>query len=180
MSRLFAFLRAINVGARTVKMEDLRAHFESFGCSEVETYIASGNVIFEWKKKKLDLDEFLSRSIEKTLGFEATTFVRSTDELAKILRYQPFSEEALKEAWVVNIGFLNTSPTAAMIDTMNTAVGPVHTFAAGEREIYWLQRIPTSDVKLPKDFFEKALGSKVTFRSTKSLSKLAAKYKVLS
>ena len=47
VSRLFAFLRAINVGGRTVKMERLRREFEFLGFSGVDTFIASGNVIFE-------------------------------------------------------------------------------------------------------------------------------------
>ena len=45
--RYVAFLRAINVGGRVVKMDDLRRHFVSMGLSDVQTFIASGNVIFE-------------------------------------------------------------------------------------------------------------------------------------
>ena len=44
MPKHFAFLRAINVGGHTVKMDHLRDIFESLGFSNVETFIASGNV----------------------------------------------------------------------------------------------------------------------------------------
>ncbi|MCX6027691.1 MAG: DUF1697 domain-containing protein [Chloroflexi bacterium] len=47
MPRSIAFLRAINVGGHTVKMDRLRQIFESLGFSNVETFIASGNVVFE-------------------------------------------------------------------------------------------------------------------------------------
>ncbi|HLE57521.1 MAG TPA: DUF1697 domain-containing protein, partial [Rhodothermia bacterium] len=47
MPRFIAFLRAINVGGHTVTMADLRTHFESLGFDRVETFIASGNVIFD-------------------------------------------------------------------------------------------------------------------------------------
>jgi uncharacterized protein (DUF1697 family) len=47
VSRLFAFLRAINVGGRTVRMERLRREFEFFGFPGVETFIASDNVVFD-------------------------------------------------------------------------------------------------------------------------------------
>jgi len=47
MPRYVAFLRAINVGGHTVTMDDLRGLFESLGFSTVETFIASGNEIFE-------------------------------------------------------------------------------------------------------------------------------------
>ena len=46
-ARLVAFLRAINVGGHNVKMDRLRELFEALGLSNVETFIASGNVIFD-------------------------------------------------------------------------------------------------------------------------------------
>ena len=46
MPRLVAFLRAINVGGHTVTMAHLRGLFEDLGFTNVETFIASGNVIF--------------------------------------------------------------------------------------------------------------------------------------
>jgi uncharacterized protein (DUF1697 family) len=47
MPKYAAFLRATNLGGHTVKMDDLRRLFEAMGFSNVETFIASGNVIFE-------------------------------------------------------------------------------------------------------------------------------------
>ena len=47
MSRYIAFLRAVNVGGRIVKMEELRKHFAALGLANAETLIASGNVIFD-------------------------------------------------------------------------------------------------------------------------------------
>ena len=45
--RYVALLRAINVGGRTVKMDRLRVLFEEMKLQNVQTYIASGNVIFD-------------------------------------------------------------------------------------------------------------------------------------
>ena len=42
-----AFLRAINVGGHVVKMDALRRHFEQMQFTSVQTFIASGNVVFE-------------------------------------------------------------------------------------------------------------------------------------
>ena len=53
MTRCVAFLRAVNVGGRTVKMEALRAAFEALGFEPVQTFIASGNVIFETRARGL-------------------------------------------------------------------------------------------------------------------------------
>jgi uncharacterized protein (DUF1697 family) len=65
MSRYFAFLRTINVGGHTVKMDVLRQIFESFGFTGVETFIASGNVIFEAGQQDPAV-------LEKALGRKAT------------------------------------------------------------------------------------------------------------
>ena len=51
MPRFFAFLRAINVGGHNVTMEKLRGLFEASGFKDVETFIASGNVIFTSNSK---------------------------------------------------------------------------------------------------------------------------------
>ncbi len=48
MTRYVAFLRAINVGGRTVAMRELTRIFERLGFSDVGTFIASGNVIFRY------------------------------------------------------------------------------------------------------------------------------------
>ena len=91
MTRYVAFLRAINVGGRRVKMDHLRKLFEALGTSNVETFIASGNVIFD---SEADDPRVLERKIEdhlqESLGYEVATFVRSTSELAGIARYRPF------------------------------------------------------------------------------------------
>ena len=60
MPRLIAFLRAINVGGHTVTMMKLRKEFEALGLQDVETFIASGNVIFtrelqeSWRPREKD------------------------------------------------------------------------------------------------------------------------------
>lgn len=47
MTAYVAFLRAINVGGRTlIKMSDLRDAFAAAGCRDVTTYIQSRNAMF--------------------------------------------------------------------------------------------------------------------------------------
>ena len=48
MTVAISLLRGINVGGHhQIKMEALRALYESLGLREVQTYIQSGNVIFK-------------------------------------------------------------------------------------------------------------------------------------
>jgi len=91
MFRFIAFLRAINVGGRTVKMQSLRQVFESLGFSRVNTFIASGNVVFEATTKKTKaLERKIERALKAALGYEVRTFVREENELAKITNYRRF------------------------------------------------------------------------------------------
>ena len=104
---MVAFLRGVNVGGRVVTMETLRRHFTKAGAKDVETFIASGNVIFGWpstdtKKAEARIEE----TLHKALGYEVKTFVRTGAEVAGIARYEPFSESAVKAATVLSVGLL--------------------------------------------------------------------------
>ena len=106
MSRFIAFLRAINVGGHTVKMEHLRQLFESLGFSGVETFIASGNVVFQTTSKNVRaLERKIERRLQDALGYEVATFIRTDAELAEIANYQPFRRSDL-DAVALNVAFL--------------------------------------------------------------------------
>ena len=76
MPKFIAFLRAINVGNHTVTMDQLRRLFEELGFTNVETFIASGNVIFDAKAKTVSsLEAKIEKHLEKVLGYEVSTMV---------------------------------------------------------------------------------------------------------
>src|SRR4029077_5658519 len=80
-----AFLRAVNVGGRIVKMEDLRRHLAAMGLANVETLIASGNVVFDAPAKSAEpLQARIEAGLKKSLGYEVKTFVRSSEEIAAV------------------------------------------------------------------------------------------------
>jgi uncharacterized protein (DUF1697 family) len=90
MSGYIAFLRAINVGGHTVKMETLRSLFETFGFSEVETFLASGNVIFESPEQdRTALESMIASGLQKALGYEVATFIRT----GELRRTRPFHNQ---------------------------------------------------------------------------------------
>jgi uncharacterized protein (DUF1697 family) len=78
MPKFVAFLRAINVGGHLVKMDELRGLFEALGFTNVETFIASGNVIFDSKATNVkSLERKIEKHLEASLGYAVTTFIRS-------------------------------------------------------------------------------------------------------
>ena len=108
MPRYIAFLRAINVGGHNaVKMDFLRQLFASLGFANVETFIASGNVVFETTAKNTQaLEREIENRLREAIGYEVATFIRTDAELAAIANYKPFSEAELARAVALNIAFL--------------------------------------------------------------------------
>src|SRR5947209_3109353 len=103
--RYVAFLRAINVGGRTVTMERLRALFDSLKLRRVETFIASGNVIFDASGAPEALERRIERRLEQALGYEVGTFVRSVEELAAVAAHEPFAASDAAAAHSVSVTF---------------------------------------------------------------------------
>ncbi len=102
--RYAAFLRAINVGGHTVRMEQLRKLFEGLGLGSVETFIASGNVIFESAVGRAALETQIEGALEAALGYPVGTFLRTIPEVAAAARLPPFSSAA--EEGTTYVGFL--------------------------------------------------------------------------
>jgi len=177
MPRYVAFLRAINVGGHIVKMEDLRGLFASMGFLKVETFIASGNVIFETRSTAIvDITARIEASLAKELDYEVATFVRTDSEVHAIAGYKPFRKADLKSARAFCVGFLaeplGKGGTRNLM-AFKTAIDDFHTEG---REIYWLCKKGQSDSRFSNVSFEKRLGVRSTFRGMNTIWKLAAKY----
>lgn len=175
--RYIAFLRAINVGGHTVKMDHLRTLFASLGLAAVETFIASGNVIFESPIPDAPaLETEIERCLRQALGYEVLTFIRSAAELDEIGRYQPFPEEPAGADVPLYLAFLRTPPSAAAQQKLLAFRTPVDDFHVHHREIYWLCRTRMSGSAFSGALLEKTLGLPATLRNITTVQKLAAKY----
>ncbi|WP_035053359.1 DUF1697 domain-containing protein [Andreprevotia chitinilytica] len=174
MSRQIAFLRAINVGGRTVKMERLRQIFEAMGFANVETFIASGNVIFDAEPND-GLALQIEAGLKQALGFEVATFVRSAAALAAIVARQSAFGELPEQAGLY-IGFA-AAPVSAQAQQKLAAFGsPVDEFQFEGTEIYWLCRDRFSDSMFSGPLLEKTIGMPLTVRNSTTVRKIAAKY----
>ncbi len=90
--RYIAFLRAVNVGKRQVKMTRLRELFVELGYGAVCTYIQTGNVFFEAPATdRATLERAIERQLLDALGFAVTTCVRTVAEVDAALASDPFA-----------------------------------------------------------------------------------------
>jgi uncharacterized protein (DUF1697 family) len=177
MPRFIAFLRAINVGGHTVKMQRLRQLFESLDFSRVETFIASGNVVFETTSKNVAaLEMKIANTLREALGYEVATFIRTDAELAEIASYKPFRQSALEAAVTLNIAFLNDRLDEESKRKLMSLRTDIDDFHVHEREVYWLCRMKQSESTFSNAVLEKTLGRRSTLRGANTVKKIAAKY----
>jgi uncharacterized protein (DUF1697 family) len=178
MPKYVAFLRAINVGGHTVKMDYLRELFAGLGFRNVETFIASGNVIFDsTSKSTLTLERKIESCLREALGYEVTTFIRSTSQLADIAQHKPFADSELNaEGHMLYIGFMAAEPSDAAKRKLLSLATKVDDFHLNGREIYWLCRKNFSESKISGALLAKTLGMPATLRNSTTVKKIAAKY----
>ena len=174
MPRYVAFLRAINVGGHIVKMDALRKHFASLGFDDVETFIASGNVIFQSRSTAASaLERRIEACLEDRLGYEVKTFLRKDAEVAAIAAYHAFEPAYVAAARSCNVGLLASELDKAAITKVKGFTSPTDDFHVNGRELYWLCRTGQGDSKFSNAAFEKALGVRATFRGLNTIRRLA-------
>ena len=178
MPRFVAFLRAINVGGRhVVPMERLRALFEEIGFGGVETFIASGNVIFESRARDVEtLATKIERKLAGELGHEVATCLRTDEEVARVARAKPFSDAKLAAATAFNIAFLRRSAPAGASRALDALRSEHDELVVDGGEVYWISKVKQSESKFSISRFERLMGVPATWRGRKTVERLAAKY----
>ncbi len=177
MHRVFSFLRAINVGGRTVKMGRLRTVFEEMGLASVGTFIASGNVVFECARfERGRLEQRIEKELVRALGYEVATFLRTLDELEAIGAYRPFGERPVSGKATVQVGFLREPPAAAGTKKVLALAGPRDDLAVAGREVFWRTVGPSRESAVSGAALEKTLGMPLTLPNANTVNRLLAKY----
>jgi uncharacterized protein (DUF1697 family) len=163
-----SMLRAINLGAKNkVPMAKLVALYEEAGCTNVKTYIQSGNVIFDAPAKvAADLPEVISRRVKETFGFDVPVVQRTHAELVKVVKGNPFGDEP----GILHVMFLGGDPKG--VDGLDPNRSPPDAFEVKGQEIYLRCPEGFAHTKLTNTYFEKKLGVTCTVRNWKTLLKL--------
>jgi uncharacterized protein (DUF1697 family) len=177
MPRYVAFLRAVNVGGRVVKMDELRRLFTQAGFDDVETFIASGNVIFSAPSKATaSIEQTIEGALASTLGYAVPTFVRTVQDVVAAAAHTPFHARDVAAAGAYLAAFVKGPLTAAGRRGLAALESSIDRFAVNGREIYWLSTPRQSESKLTLVKFERAIGGSATMRSMTSLGKLAGRH----
>lgn len=133
MTRAFAFLRGINVGNRRPKKDALIAAVAGPGLDDVSTYQASGNLSFTTEVESAELETMLEARLETALGYGVICFVRTLDELVRLVdELPPLSDDEKHQ-----VIFYKSDPGAEVRSALDATAGPDDTLRARERETIW-------------------------------------------
>jgi uncharacterized protein (DUF1697 family) len=176
MPRFIALLRGINVGGHNVKMERLRELFVATGFARVETFIASGNVIFDAAEADpAVLTAQIEAALQVGLGYRVDTFLRTPHALSAVASFEPFPGLTTPEA-TLYITFFAAEPEPEMEARVLALRTPDDEFRLYGRELYWLRRKKISETTISDAALARAIGVSGTMRNANTVRRLAAKY----
>jgi uncharacterized protein (DUF1697 family) len=147
------------------------------GAENVETFIASGNVIFDTTRRNAAaLEAEIEGQLQKGLGYPVTTFLRTIPEVTAVAAHCPFTPSELEGDATLFIGFLKNAMGADACGAVAACGNPSNAFAVHERQLYWLRRDRLMEsIGYTKDL-EKLLAGGVTMRNVTTVRKIAAKW----
>lgn len=167
--RYVALLRAVNVGGKNkLPMAELRNIFTTVGCAAVQTYIQSGNVVFEASPSLAEgVPEAVRRAIRQQFGYETAVVVRSGEELRQLAASNPFDTS---EDWrFLQVAFLDGTPTAAAISRLDPERSPPDAFSVLGREVYLHYPDGVARSKLTNDYLAAQLQTASTMRNWRTV-----------
>ena len=169
MTRYIALLRGINVGGRAkVSMPALRATCESIGCTDVTTYIQSGNVVLSSARSAADLGAALTKAIADRLGVAPAVMIRTHRQLTDAATANPFPEA---ESGHLHIGFLAERPNAEQIEQVAELAHPTEEIAIRGTEVYFHLPNGMGRAKLP-ELYGRRVKIPTTVRNWRTLTTL--------
>lgn len=179
MAIYIALLRGINVGGKNmIKMAELKKMFEDLGLHRVQTYIQSGNVLFESEENDNVLRKRIEEEITVVFGLSIIVVLRTAEELKKIVADNPFSNEevaaavALSDKECLYVAMLLEEPTLEGIETLGTYQNGSDKFRMEGRDAYLLLDHSVRNSKLVNNLHR--LGGPATVRNWKTVNKLIA------
>jgi uncharacterized protein (DUF1697 family) len=177
MPRYVAFLRGMNVGGHRITNDELCDRFTAIGLREVNTFRASGNVIFlSDSQPDTELAARIESGLAESLGYGVPTFIRSEDEVKAIVAQRPFSANQLAaHAGKRQVAFLAAAPAKQAVQTVLALAGEDDALAFGERELHWLPSGGILDSPLDWREIERLTGA-LTMRTIGTVEQIAAKH----
>lgn len=174
--RYVAFLRAVNVGKRIMKMERLKASCEALDLINVATFIASGNVVFDARRGAAALEAVIEKKLHADFGFVVETMIRSIDQLRDVQSHVAAHRLAGEPGVSLYVGFLKSAPEPSSIAAVTALTNEVDRLSVHGRELYWQAARGVSESTVAAGKLEKLLRTPATLRNLNTVDRLVAKF----
>lgn len=168
-----ALLRGINVGGKNkLPMKDLRGLFEELGCTDVVTYIQSGNVVYAAPAALAKrIPEAAAEAIAGEFGLAVPVVTRSAAELHRVAERNPFLDSGADPA-TLHVAFLAGKPAARRMAALDPGRSPPDEYLVQGSEIYLRCPNGVARSKLTNAYFDTALATTSTARNWRTVLKL--------
>ncbi|MFI5236626.1 MAG: DUF1697 domain-containing protein [Ignavibacteriales bacterium] len=173
MITFIALLRGINItGHKIIKMADLKSLFEDLRFTNVQTYIQSGNVIFDSKNSDTkSIKTKLVKKIKAEYGFDVEVIIKTNTDLKNVLDNNPFIKKK-KDTERLYVTFLSEKPSPANAVKLNEINYSPEEFILDDNNIYLYFPSGYGKAKLNNNFFENKLKVSASTRNLNTISKL--------
>ena len=167
-------LRGINVsGQKKIKMADLRALLETVPFQNVQTYIQSGNILFEYEQTAAtDLEDKIASKIREKYGFEVPVLVKTPEEISQILENNPFLQDPDKNTDRMYFTLLSEAPAPDRVEKLKTFDYHPEEYVLDGTTVYFFSPHGYGRARMNNNFFENQLKVSATTRNLKTMQKL--------
>jgi uncharacterized protein (DUF1697 family) len=174
MRVMISMLRGVNLGAHNrMKMDDLRAVYESVKLQDPRTYVQSGNVLFKTKERdETKLSSHIQDAIEKKFGFRPDVILRTTEELRAAITKNPFAARKNIDPSKFLVTFLSSEPSAEAREKLLAIVTAPEELRLVGREIFIYYTNGLARPKFQWTKAEKILKVSCTGRNWNSVTKM--------
>ncbi|GAB4329284.1 MAG: DUF1697 domain-containing protein [Candidatus Zixiibacteriota bacterium] len=175
-----AFIRAINVGGRAiVKMADLQRAFEDAGADDVQTYIQSGNVLFDAPTSELAqtrLFRAIQSRVDSLLGKRIDIIYRTSGELKQMIESDPFSSIDSRKDLKLYVAFLAKSPKGSPKLPLRSDKDGIEVIRIAGPDVFVVSHpVGQGRYGAPNLFIEKAFSCPATSRNWNTVRKIVMK-----
>jgi uncharacterized protein (DUF1697 family) len=168
-----ALLRGINLaGNNRLSVKQLSDVFIGVGCSSVETYIQSGNVVFVAAERLArQVPSLVTENLLKEFGLRVPVLTRSAEALHLAVGANPFLKKGA-DLQMLHVAFLAALPTAARVASLDPQRSPTDEFAVVGSDVFL--RLPNgmARTKLSNAYLDSRLATTSTVRNWRTVLKL--------
>ena len=161
------------IGRNMIKMDALKQMYQDLGYKNIQTYIQSGNVIFQSRSNNAgNIEKKISRKILESCKFHVTVIVMETSEMKEIFRNNPYVNRKSDDMAKRFITFLSEKPLKENLEKINGGDYKPDEFTIINRAVYVFCPDGYARTKLYTNFFEKRLKVKATSRNLNTINNL--------